>query len=77
MTNPRCIICRDAVLGSNGSAVEITCWESEVGLSEKTYTGRVAHLACLAGEDYDERQMSIGDMINVKQVSIGDMIEEG
>lgn len=61
--NPECIVCRKQVLKSTDAASEILCWESETGLSEKEYTGRVAHLVCMQGGVYDDKQMTITEVM--------------
>ena len=58
-----CMFCRIEVSRSADSIVEFLCWEGELGTVQKTATGRVAHVVCYNGGRYDERQMTITDVI--------------
>jgi hypothetical protein len=58
-----CIVCRIDVSRSADAAVEFLCWETELGTLKKENTGRAAHIACLNGDRYDERQLTITDVI--------------
>ena len=58
-----CIVCRIEVSRSSDAMIEFLCWETELGPMEKKPTGRAAHIACWNGEQYDERQMTITDVI--------------
>jgi hypothetical protein len=62
-----CMVCRIEVSRSADAAIEFLCWKTELGtLNEKT-TGRAAHIACLQGDRYDERQMTISEVIDKEE----------
>jgi len=65
--NPKCEVCRSEVSKSSDAAYEILCWETQAGLSAKEYTGRVAHLVCLHGGEYDSKQLTIAEAIEMKE----------
>lgn len=58
-----CIVCRIDVSRSSDAAVEFLCWKTELGTLSEESTGRAAHVACLNGDRYDERQMTIAEAI--------------
>lgn len=59
----QCYICGVEVSRLADSIAEFLCWESPLGYLTKKATGRVAHLSCFRGEPYNERQMTITDVI--------------
>ncbi len=58
-----CIVCRINVSRSSDAAYELSSWETDLGRLKEKATGRVAHIACLRGEDYNEQQLTIQDGI--------------
>jgi hypothetical protein len=63
----KCIVCRIDVSRSADAAVEFLCWKTELGTLQEKSTGRAAHIACLNGDKYDEKQMTISDVINKEE----------
>ncbi len=63
----RCIVCRIEVSKSSDAAVEFTIWETEIGRIREKSTGRAAHIVCLKGETYDERQLTIAEAISEEE----------
>lgn len=65
--NHECIVCRNECSRSAETVTEFLCWENELGRLQEKKTGRLAHIACLKGERYDERQMTITDVIGQEE----------
>ena len=65
--NITCVACHNKVSRSADSVTEYLCWENELGRLKEEKTGRVAHIACLNGKQYDERQMTITDVIGTEE----------
>ena len=66
--NPTCVICRNEVSRSADAVVEYICWEGERGTRfREKRTGQVAHIACLKGEQYNEAQLTITDVIGMEE----------
>jgi len=63
----RCIVCRIEVSKASDVAVEYTIWETEVGRMKEKSTGRAAHIVCLNGGAYNERQMTITEVISEEE----------
>jgi hypothetical protein len=62
-----CIVCRIKVSRSADAAIEFLCWKTELGTLSEQATGKAAHIACLEGQRYDERQMTITDVIDKEE----------
>jgi hypothetical protein len=56
----RCIICRFVISKDDRRADEISMWREADGQKHRVKkTGATAHVVCLEGRPYDERQLSM------------------
>jgi hypothetical protein len=62
-----CVICRNPMLKGETRASEIVVWQGHGRSFRRTTTGRIAHITCLEGKQYDENQMTLDDVLSKEE----------
>jgi hypothetical protein len=61
------MVCANPILKGEDHAKEETMFRSGDQTFRRTMTGRIAHVVCLEGKQYDEHQMSLDDYIGKEE----------
>lgn len=55
------------MLKGEARASEVVEWQGQGRSFRRTTTGRIAHITCLEGKQYDENQMTLSDMLGKEE----------
>ncbi len=62
-----CFICKNRVFANESYAKEESLFRKGDITFRRTFTGRIAHVVCLEGKQYDDQQMTLDDYIGKEE----------
>ena len=67
MSQGNCFICQNRVFNAELYAREEALFRKNGTTFRRTFTGRIAHIVCLEGKQYDDDQLTLDDYIGKEE----------